>query len=405
MLKKKKKSQISVDFMIIIAIAIFVFLVMFALVNRRNNDLQSLQTTLYARQLADKVATEINTVFLAGDGTTKTIEIPETLKDETSYTLKVYPEERIVNIMWTSKGSMRQYSSPVVTGAINGNLTLVFTQQISFTNTNGNVTVEAEFDTTPPVISNVKNTSITGSSALITWDTDESANSTLNYNTFFRYDVNFRTSHSILLTGLEPSTNYYYNITACDKYGNCAVSDQYWFTTLTPQSGSTVNGDFLAGLSDWDFYDWDKDGDESDPTGNLHGSGGDPGNFVSVLIPSGSEDEVGGYWEQSFVVTAPNPKVNCSFDFRIVAYEADPILYNISIYLDNSSGVPSNLIWANTSITSTSLWSGVKSVNCTGLITNNGTYYYKLAGWVETGVDPKGSFTVGYDNAKVEWTE
>ena len=35
----------------------------------------------------------------------------------------------------------------------------------------------------------------------------------------------------------------------------------------------------------------------------------------------------------------------------------------------------------------------------------NGTYYYKIAMWLETGSDPKGSFRIGYDNAKVQWKE
>lgn len=404
---KMKRSQITVDFIIVLIIALILFLVLFSTIDKRTTQMYSLRTNLYAKEMADKVATNINTIFLAGDGTSNTLIIPETLKDLTDYELRIYPNSHIVDISWYFADSRRHYSSPILTSGIDGNTTLHDTLGIiHFTNNNGIVNVQAEVDTTPPTIWNIKNISITRNSAIITWNTNEDSNSSVAYNNYGASDKSYVLSHSVSLTGLEESTNYYYNVTSCDKYGNCATSAQYWFRTLTPESGSTVNYDFSAGMANWDFSMWNRSGDEVTPSGNYHSSGGDPGQFVSVLIPSGSDDEVGGYWEQDFVVSVDNPAlVNCSFDFRIVAYDPDPILYRVLVALDNSSGTPTNLVWSNSSITSTELWSGVKSFDCSSLVASSGTYYYKLAAWVETGPVAKGSFTAGFDNAKVNWKE
>ncbi len=95
-------------------------------------------------------------------------------------------------------------------------------------------------DTLKPTINNISTSSITSNSALITWETNELTNSTINYETNFN-DQNFTLLHSFILNSLNPNTVYFYNITSCDLVNNCNISSQFTFTTL-PQPVSDSPG-------------------------------------------------------------------------------------------------------------------------------------------------------------------
>jgi len=98
-------------------------------------------------------------------------------------------------------------------------------------------------DVTPPLITNVLSTNITGASATITWNTDEAATSQVEYGTTNAYgaittlDTNLAFSHSITLTGLNPETTYHYRVKSSDSSNNQAVSNDFIFTT----TGITFN--------------------------------------------------------------------------------------------------------------------------------------------------------------------
>jgi beta-lactamase superfamily II metal-dependent hydrolase len=93
-------------------------------------------------------------------------------------------------------------------------------------------------DTTPPVISNVAAGSITIDSAVITWTTDEPADSVVEYGTESgNYvgtlnDGSLTDQHSMAITGLNHNTTYYYHVISTDESGNVATSDEYSFKTL-----------------------------------------------------------------------------------------------------------------------------------------------------------------------------
>lgn len=91
-------------------------------------------------------------------------------------------------------------------------------------------------DTTPPVITNVQATNIQANQATITWTTDESADSKVDYGTTTSYGSSqssgsMVTNHSITLTGLSASTLYHYKVTSVDGSSNSASSNDYTFTT------------------------------------------------------------------------------------------------------------------------------------------------------------------------------
>lgn len=99
-------------------------------------------------------------------------------------------------------------------------------------------------DTTPPAISGISTSSITTSSAAISWTTNEASQSLVRYGTTSGgytsalNDTANVTSHSIQLTGLSASTTYYYIVNSTDQSGNSAESSEGSFTT----SSSGGNG-------------------------------------------------------------------------------------------------------------------------------------------------------------------
>ena len=106
----------------------------------------------------------------------------------------------------------------------------------------------AKADETPPAISGVSVSQITESSAIITWNTNETATSQANYGKTETYgstttlDSNLTTSHSVTLTGLDDGTTYYFQAISKDSNGNVATSANQTFETPTAiPVGSQVN--------------------------------------------------------------------------------------------------------------------------------------------------------------------
>ncbi|MEM2947066.1 MAG: fibronectin type III domain-containing protein [Candidatus Bathyarchaeia archaeon] len=103
-------------------------------------------------------------------------------------------------------------------------------------------------DITPPVISNILVINITETSAEVTWQTDEPANSVLRYGLTTAYELGtitlgeLVTSHSIPLYSLTPNTLYHFKVSSTDAAGNTATSTDRTFTTLpdrTPPANVT----------------------------------------------------------------------------------------------------------------------------------------------------------------------
>jgi len=107
--------------------------------------------------------------------------------------------------------------------------------------TSGSVTCNttvADMATPFPIISAVANTSITTTSALITWTTDQSSDSQVEYGptsslgSLTTRDTNITLSHSVSLSPLAQNTTYYYKAKSCNSVSACTHSDFYTFTTL-----------------------------------------------------------------------------------------------------------------------------------------------------------------------------
>src|SRR5438552_3072215 len=116
-------------------------------------------------------------------------------------------------------------------------------------------------DTTPPVISSVTVSSLTSTTATITWTTNEPADAQAEYGLTTAYgsstprDATLVTTHAASLSGLTAGTLYHYRVMSRDAAGNLAATSDLTVTTpstgdvtpplvglTTPASGATVSG-------------------------------------------------------------------------------------------------------------------------------------------------------------------
>ncbi|MDD5688207.1 MAG: carbohydrate-binding protein [Elusimicrobia bacterium] len=109
-------------------------------------------------------------------------------------------------------------------------------------------------DTTPPEVSAVSTTSITGSQAVVTWTTNEPANSKVQYGTTLPYSstttlASFVTSHSVPITGLTEKTLYHYRIITTDMSNNPTTTGDYVFTTTANDPDAPLISNVHAGVT------------------------------------------------------------------------------------------------------------------------------------------------------------
>lgn len=170
----------------------------------------------------------------------------------------------------------------------------IYHYQISSSDGNSNtsssadltLTTDSEADTTPPIISNVQ-VAVTENSAIIFWNTDEQADSLVEYGLDSSYgfstsSATFETSHSLNLGSLTPETVYHYRVTSKDSYNNTASSVDFSFTTAAEGSGSPsglVSDDFTGALNAG-LWTW------VDPLGDSTLS--TTGTQVAISVPAGT---------------------------------------------------------------------------------------------------------------------
>lgn len=99
-------------------------------------------------------------------------------------------------------------------------------------------------DTVPPDITNVQITNVAKDTVTITWQTDEKADSTVNYGLqedygIVRIPTADRTEHSVTLNNLEPGRTYFFRVVSSDVDGNQGIAANYKVLTEgTPETGA-----------------------------------------------------------------------------------------------------------------------------------------------------------------------
>jgi hypothetical protein len=103
-------------------------------------------------------------------------------------------------------------------------------------------------DETPPVISELSVSYPAETSLVITWTTDEPANSKVEYGETNAYgttvaSVKMTTDHAITLRGLTPGVTYHIKVRSQDSAGNEAVSAGHGVTAGGPEEVDRANAE------------------------------------------------------------------------------------------------------------------------------------------------------------------
>lgn len=169
------------------------------------------------------------------------------------------------------------------------------------------------------------------------------------------------------------------------------------------------NSDF-NNTSGWQFHQWNRGWNEANVAGSRQMTGGNPSRYYRINISQGSNDQVGGWVERSFIVGTDGDinTADLNFDWKFLSKSgANPTNLKLYVFIDKNSGaepVIGQEIWSSQELaTSTpTAWANV-NLDVKSVVSGPGTYYLKLAFWTVTGSQPSGAYSAGYDNAKVTW--
>ena len=217
-------------------------------------------------------------------------------------------------------------------------------------------------DTTPPTISNPNVGNITSNSATITWTTNESASGRVYYGTssnanqYNSSSNSLNTSHSILLTGLNANTTYYYRIQATDSAGNMREAGTYSFSTssnvIIDNTPPTINNVNITNItSNSATITWTTN---ESATGRV---------YYGTSSNANQYNSSSNSWNTSHSIQISGLNANTTYYFRVQATDSSGNMGEAGVY---SFGTSSNVIIDNTP-------PNINNVNVTGISSSGAT--------------------------------
>jgi hypothetical protein len=125
-------------------------------------------------------------------------------------------------------------------------------------------------DTIPPIISNLKISSIQSTKAIISWDTDEVADTSVSFNVVgsnekkISGNLNYSLNHTLVLTKLTPLTNYVIIVSSTDTSGNTSSASINLGTNNSSNSLPIISGTPLLVMTSKDNYQFTPSANDSD---------------------------------------------------------------------------------------------------------------------------------------------
>ncbi|MFA5141591.1 MAG: hypothetical protein WC471_01315 [Candidatus Woesearchaeota archaeon] len=135
-----RKAQISVDFLIVLSIALIMFMFLFKTASDRTQQFDIEASRVYAKELNDRLAQQVKSVYYAGDGSVLHVDLPVTLMNNLDYSINFYPAYYLVEINYTAGTIDSRYSAFVPTSLVSGNLVNIH-QPITIRNVNGAIVI------------------------------------------------------------------------------------------------------------------------------------------------------------------------------------------------------------------------------------------------------------------------
>ncbi len=214
------------------------------------------------------------------------------------------------------------------------------------------LTVEIPEDTVTLRIDNIQITNVTDTSAVVVWVSNEPATSQLYYGqtTALGLSTDLDTNHvagghSVLLTGLTPSTAYYVRVASRDVRDNEIQSPYYQFATNEPVAPAQPITDLVAEAGE--------DNGEIDLTWTV------PGHYDSYIIGYSTEDIDITSWNAVTVYDGPAPIDSGDVQrFTMSDLELGELFY-VAIVSVRHNGAMSPLSNVDTAVSKFSIIAGV----------------------------------------------
>lgn len=170
--------------------------------------------------------------------------------------------------------------------------------------------------------------------------------------------------------------------------------------------GATTNPNFDTNSNGWTYADWET---ANQVDGDRQANGGNPSGYIRVVVNGKKNNNISGYWQQSFATTANSPEGTVSFDWKIPSYSATGLTsYYLYVYVEPASGAPTlaNYVWRSPLISGTTNWVTVSNVNIAAKIPTAGTYYLKVAArGIYNATNGPGTTIGAFDNVQLNWTK
>ncbi len=164
-------------------------------------------------------------------------------------------------------------------------------------------------------------------------------------------------------------------------------------------SGQNGNPDFASGTANWSFLPLYG----SSTTGTYVGTGGNPGGYVQMTVPAGSN--VGGEWVQAVQLHGSAPfAAEVHLDLRLSLTGA-PLRGGVFLALEpTATGLDlsnASVVWTNLTAANTDTgWIPTDRLDVSSLLADPGTYYLKVAFIASSNV---GTTRVSFDNIHLGW--
>ena len=244
------------------------------------------------------------------------MRVQTTVVDQTyhEYSLKVWQAGENEPLSWN-------LSETYQGGAVTNGSALLIAHHMDVTF--GDVTVVSLDNVIPLVISNVQATP-GETTAIITWTTNEPATSRVAYGFTSSHEAGtivedtLKTSHSLMLTDLEPGALYHYQVSSFSSGGDPSISQNFAFKTNGGQDLSGIVSDDFNAL--WLNPFWEYQDPVGDGSYELVGAGTENAH-LRLSVPAGASHDVWTGGNRSVRVMQPSLDENLEIE---VKFESQP---------------------------------------------------------------------------------
>lgn len=205
---------------------------------------------------------------------------------------------------------------------------------------NGLYILQAPQDVTAPTISNVSSSGLTQTQATISWTTDESSTTHLDYGLTTSYgsssilDASLVRSHTVSLSGLSAGTTYNYRVRSRDASGNESISTNHMFTTQTAQVADTSAPASIINIASSNITET-----SADLSWTATGDDDTSGTAVLYDIRYSQTSITDSTWSSATQVTGePAPKVSGSSENFSLVGLSSAIEYFVAIRVTDEAG-------------------------------------------------------------------